>query len=240
MVCFALGMAAFTTYKTAIPHIVPFYADIVFADLDVWLHGVDPGVALHRLLPSWVSLPIAFAYGPVWMCLWTGLLIFIALQPDADLRRQYLWSMAVAMALLGTLLATALSSVGPIFFDHFYPGERFTELTARLASTMAGQANQGTAAYLLAAFEGGEDILGTGISAMPSMHLALATLHALLLGRLKPVLGALGWAYVALIELGSVYLGWHYAVDGYLSIAAVCLIWYLVDRLGRNVRRVVL
>jgi hypothetical protein len=32
-------------------------------------------------------------------------------------------------------------------------------------------------------------------------------------------------AYAAVILFGSIYLGWHYAVDGYVSIAVTYLIW---------------
>ena len=39
-----------------------------------------------------------------------------------------------------------------------------------------------------------------------------------------------GWSFAALILFGSVYAGWHYAVDGYLSISVVSLLWYLTGR----------
>jgi hypothetical protein len=32
-------------------------------------------------------------------------------------------------------------------------------------------------------------------------------------------------AYAVIIFIGSVHLGWHYAIDGYLGIAGTWLIW---------------
>jgi hypothetical protein len=44
----------------------------------------------------------------------------------------------------------------------------------------------------------------------------------------------LGGAFAAVILVGSVHLGWHYAIDGYVAAAAAWLIWYgvgwLLDR----------
>ena len=34
--------------------------------------------------------------------------------------------------------------------------------------------------------------------------------------------------------LGSIYLGWHYAIDGYVSIIAVVLIWKLAGVILAN------
>ena len=45
---------------------------------------------------------------------------------------------------------------------------------------------------------------------MPSMHVAMAVLNALFLGRLAWWLGALRLAFAAAILFGSVYFGWHY------------------------------
>jgi len=39
---FLVGMTAFSTYKSAIPKIVPFYTDPWLADLDEWIHGAAP------------------------------------------------------------------------------------------------------------------------------------------------------------------------------------------------------
>jgi hypothetical protein len=233
VVCFCLGMAAFTTFKIAIPAIVPFYADELFADIDAALHFGNPGEHLHALLPGWVAEPIVTAYTFLWFSLWFGLLGFVALHDDSALRRRYFWSMALTMVLLGTIGATAFSSVGPIFYDAFIPGDRFAPLLAALRDTAAGDLTFQTAGYLLSAYRGEGGIIGTGISAMPSMHLAIVTLNALMLGSLNRWAGLAGWAYVALILIGSVYLAWHYAIDGYFSIAVVPLIWWLAGRFTR-------
>jgi membrane-associated phospholipid phosphatase len=43
--------------------------------------------------------------------------------------------------------------------------------------------------------------------------------------------GSVAFVYVALIALSSVYLGWHYAIDGYISIVLVVFSHFLVRRL---------
>ena len=54
----------------------------------------------------------------------------------------------------------------------------------------------------------------------------MATLFALTAFQLDK---RLGWAMVAfavVIMLGSVHLGWHYAVDGYFSAVVVLALWF--------------
>ncbi|WP_348626143.1 phosphatase PAP2 family protein [Mesorhizobium sp. LNJC403B00] len=64
-----------------------------------------------------------------------------------------------------------------------------------------------------------------GISAFPSMHVAMAVLFALYATRRSRLAGLLMWAFAAIIMVGSVVLGWHYAVDGYASVLISIAIW---------------
>lgn len=68
---------------------------------------------------------------------------------------------------------------------------------------------------------------GSGISAFPSVHVAIAALLALYGWERGPLWAALSGAYCLIILFLSVYLGWHYAVDGYFSILALWLMWRL-------------
>jgi membrane-associated phospholipid phosphatase len=69
-----------------------------------------------------------------------------------------------------------------------------------------------------------------GISAMPSIHVAMATVFALVAWKTNVAFGILFVAYVVAIQIGSVILGWHYAVDGYVSMILTLALWKIVDR----------
>lgn len=230
IVLFFLGITAFTTLKVAIPDVVPFYADRVLAALDLRLHGTDPWAWAHSVVSEPLSAIIFASYGFGWLVQWFGTLLFVAFWNSPARRLRYLWAFALTTILCGTVLATLLSSAGPIFYDQLYGGDRFAGLQAALAQNGHATPVQAYANYLLAAYESGRPELGTGISAMPSMHVAFVTLNALFLTGFGRRWAMAGWSFAALILFGSVYAGWHYAVDGYLSILVVSLLWYLTGR----------
>ncbi|PBC24349.1 MULTISPECIES: phosphatase PAP2 family protein [unclassified Mesorhizobium] len=225
-----LGITAFTAFKIAIPDIVPFYADRILAELDVGLHGADPWTWVHRVVPERISAVIFIGYGYGWHVQWFGTLLFVAFWNNPAARLRYLWALALTTILCGTVLAMALSSAGPIFHDQFYGGDRFAGLQTALARNGYAAPVHMYASYLLTAYTSGRPELGGGISAMPSMHVAFVTLNALFLSGFGRRWTVAGWSFAALILFGSVYTGWHYAVDGYLSILVVSLIWYLTGR----------
>lgn len=235
IVGFVFGIAAFSTLKSAIPQIVPFYADPILYQVDHFVHGGDPWIIAHAILPDWAEYPLASLYGGFWFMLWFGTLIVVAFWDNHELRARYLWAHALVVAIIGTVLALSLSSFGPIFTDRVGENTAYVGLLASLDQSIAGQLIRQDAAYLYASYQSGTAGVGTGISAMPSMHVALATLNACLFTTINRWFGLAGWAYVAVIMFGSVYFAWHYAVDGYVSVVVVLIIWFGVGRLlARN------
>ncbi len=67
---------------------------------------------------------------------------------------------------------------------------------------------------------------------MPSVHNALAVLFALAAFRIHRTIGWLFAAYAGLIWFGSIYLGWHYAVDGLVAAALTLGIWRVSGRIA--------
>jgi hypothetical protein len=63
------------------------------------------------------------------------------------------------------------------------------------------------------------------------MHVGSATLLALFGWRLNRAAGIALTIFAVLIMLGSVHLGWHYAIDGYVAALGTTLIWFITGRL---------
>ena len=86
----------------------------------------------------------------------------------------------------------------------------------------------GTQKKLWKAYKENKTKLGSGISAMPSMHVSMAFLFALVGWRSNRLIGLMLGIYTIIILMGSVHLGWHYAIDGYAAILGTLLIWHCV------------
>jgi len=227
---FCIAVSAFTSLKLSIPDLVPFYADEYFEWLDRVIHGAPPWTYTHAVIPDWAEFPLAYVYSGIWYILWFGVIGFVAFWRD-ERRVRYLWAHGLMLFILGTVLATAMSSYGPIFFDYFDGGPAYDELIRVLDSGVVGGAERDIAAYLYSGYGDAASTLGTGISAMPSMHVAIVVLNACFFWSLDRRLGIAGWFLVALILIGSVHFGWHYAIDGYLSLILVPAIWWVTGRL---------
>jgi PAP2 superfamily len=242
VVVFFIGMTAFSTFKHHLPPMAGFYADPWLADLDEALHGGPAWARAHAVAPDGAGAVLFWLYGPVWFAQWFGFVLFAAFLPRDRLRARYLLSFAATLFVLGTLTAAAAASGGPILYDRIAGSERFAALLASLGADPYGGAMLRASDYLFASYLSGSGVFGNGISAMPSIHVAAATLNALLLASLDRRLGLVGLGYAGAILFGSVYFGWHYALDGYVSIAGVLAIWGVAGLLtGRRAqdRRVV-
>ena len=174
-------------------------------------------------------------YGYPWLIA-VALLQFWLLFTSHPDRQRLLLTNVLAWILLGNVAAIVFSSAGPVYYDYFVAGTNpYDGLMAYLSSVneQTPLGSMDTQAYLWSMHQNGEILPGTGISAMPSMHLSMGTLMVLAASRLDKRLMALALIYLVFLQLGSVHLGWHYAIDGYAGIAGTLAIWWVLGRILR-------
>src|SRR5690606_446766 len=174
---------AFRSIKSSITEIHPFSFDVPLHELDRWLHfGADPWQLLHPVL----SFPAATALINLLYNLWLpGVYVFLFLMifrtSDLSLRMRYLASFVALWVLAGPLLAVGMSSAGPCFYgevtalpDPYAPLLEYLRAADETFPVWASAIQD----YLWAAYTSDQLAAGGGISAMPSMHVAIASLQA--------------------------------------------------------------
>jgi hypothetical protein len=224
-----LQMGSLTWLKTLMPLVVPFWADAYLANLDAVIFGTDPWRLLTPALdPIGPFIDAVYAaWFPIKSFVVAALLISLPSFSKSRAALAYFYTVGI----FGVLGQYAFSSAGPLFYEMAGFGDRFADLEGHLTPAV-----KATRAYLWQSYVTGGDRIGTGISAMPSIHVALATWVALTLRCASPRAAILGWAFLITILVGSVYLGWHYAVDGIAGVAAAAVSWALADWTIRAMR----
>lgn len=223
-------MFTFPSFKSQIPVLHPFSWDVALAQFDRTLHfGQAP----------WELIAAVTGYGDFtvkidqFYYLWFPVIFTstaaVALIPGRNVwRHRYLLSFIMSGILIGSIMAVAYSSVGPIYFDRINGGaSEFTPLIAELEAVNSQSALRTLLIrdQLWEAYINSTGQVISGISAMPSMHNAICVLMFLAARHAGAVLKWLAAAYALIIFVGSVHLGWHYAVDGYVSAIIVLGIW---------------
>ena len=230
-ICIVL-LPFFSKMKSMIPMFNEYTWDPVFIAWDRLLFfGYDPWELLWPILGNpWVTAALAIPYHAWLMLLYLGTLFVIYARPiDHDLRRQFFLSYVLTWALLGGVLATMLASVGPVFAEPLLGIDTFAremELL-RAGSEQAPLMTLPVQDMLLERFHEDERGLGSGITAMPSMHVAIAFLFWLTMRRVHRYAGWFFGAFFWVIWVGSVHLAYHYAVDGLVSVIGVAAIWWV-------------
>jgi len=241
-VMFAWLVAAFNAFKQMVLVGASFRLDPALAGIDRLLFfGHDGWAVMHALLPWPLATFIIDSAYHAWfapmslgliLCAWGG-------RKSYRLRTQYLLAYLALWIVLGSVLAYLLPAAGPCYYAVFGNGPGFQPLLDRLAHDQAAVAQLIPGAELgslanqhaLLTFYGSPHlVIGGGISAMPSLHNALAVLFALAAFRIRPWLGWIGAAYALLIWVGSIDLGWHYAIDGIVAALLTMLCWSVAGR----------
>jgi PAP2 superfamily len=202
---------------------------ILFFGHDGWqvthaLFGsVGATMVLDQLYALW--LPLMFAFPAVTV---------MAIQ-DIRQRVRILGTWLVSWILIAGLGAWIFASAGPCYYLALVGPDAGFQAFAATTQALAAAAkanghvivNFDLQALLLNGWRSGvgSNAAAGGISAMPSMHVAMASLFAMAGFTYARWLGGLMSLYAVLIWIGSVHLGWHYATDGIVGAAMMFGLW---------------
>jgi hypothetical protein len=231
---FPFFITVFTNIKQIIPIINYFSWDQKFMMMDFIIHGGHhPWELIHPFLGvPYITNVIDIIY-ITWFYILYLFIAWMAFSSRRRLRAQFFLSIMLAWILLGSVLATIFSSAGPCYY-HLVTGDRdsYSTLMDYLFKTHE-QKFLFAIEFQEALWDGYKNnFVGvfSGISAMPSIHVATAVIFSLVGWKIRPILGIVFVLYALIIQVGSVHLGWHYAVDGYFGAILMVLIWKAVDR----------
>jgi hypothetical protein len=229
-------MIFFTPFKVMIGHTRGFPYDAALRDLDrLVFAGHDPWELTHALFGSAPATAVLHTAYTMWFAMvWLGL-IYMVLRPQlVQLRSQYLVAFVLTWIIVGSFAAWFLASAGPCYYERAFGDPHFRPLMDRLhvldAEMKAFAPGFGIEALrvqdlLWQSFARQRELFGGGISAMPSMHVAMSVLMACGGWRLGRTTGWLLTIFAVLIWIGSVHLGWHYALDGVVAFGLALAIW---------------
>jgi hypothetical protein len=231
-------MPFFSKMKSMIPLFNTFDWDSTFI---AWDRAIFFGYDAWQVLQPVFGYPIVSAAMAglyhVWMLLiYIGTLFFIFYPAANQMRRHYLLGFVLIWTLIGGVMATALASVGPVFMNPIMGDPTFDAQMAYLnaANEQVPILTLHVQEMLLGWYHAGDRGLGSGITAMPSMHVSMAFLFWLAIRRVSANAGRFFFAFMALIWIGSVHLAYHYAVDGLVSVIATAFVWGFVNAIIRG------
>jgi hypothetical protein len=227
-----LYISTFASYKQAIPYFRDFSWDYDFMALDRIVHfGRHPWEILGFILNNDAMVLFLDRVYMTWFGFLTLFSLWMGWSKRRNLRKVYFISTIVVWSVFGSGLGTVFYSAGPCYYQEVVGiPDPYSPLMERLDAvhekqTLWAVSNQNG---LWEAKMAGKWLPFGGISAMPSVHVAMAMVFALTLVSVNPILGTAGFLYVGLIQIGAVVLGWHYAVDGYAGIILTLILWKLL------------
>ena len=229
-------LSAFTSFKAMIPIIHPFSWDASFARWDAIVHGgTQPWKLLHPIIGhQLLTAAINISYNMWFLVMYLILFWQVFSLHDGRLRMQFFLTFILSWVLIGTFAAIVFSSAGPCYYGRLVEGEDIYRPLMEYLSA----ANErfpiwalDTQEKLWEAYGSSEIGKFNGISAMPSMHMSMVFIFALVGWHRHRWLGIALTVFAVLMMIGCIHLAWHYAIDGYAAIVCTWLIWWAVGRL---------
>ncbi|MBW0145462.1 phosphatase PAP2 family protein [Sphingomicrobium clamense] len=201
------AMPAYNAVKTLINE-RPLWADPLLAQIDLALFG-------------WLYFDAPSIFGNIYHIGWfagvCGTLMAVGMRKASNKRTNLIIAYFFLWCVISPLVQLAIPAGGPIFYERLGYGSLFASRTyPQVVSVLAD--------YLWAHYTAGAQGLSSGISAMPSLHIASSAWVALAWHRTMLFLPAV--LFCVGMFLLSIGLGWHYAIDGIVgALLAIFSFW---------------
>ena len=228
---FPTFLGAYTWAKSSIPFAVGYPWESFWADADHALLGADAWRIAHAILPASLGPALTFFYAVVWGF---GLAIggmVVGIFGGRRLIATFFTALMLSWFVGGFLMAYALSAAGPVFAHLADPAlaDRFAPLRGQLVAILGpDDIVIKSQHYLAMGLTVKTALKGGGVSAMPSMHIATAIIFLLAARGTRWMIPAV--AFLLLTFFGSVYLGYHYAIDAPIAAIVAVACWSLASR----------
>ena len=229
-------MGGFTMWKNQVAVLGHFAWDQQLVFFERFLHG---GMLPQDILASVFGFPLAAKIFDLAYLLWFPMLFgstfIMSFQPrQTVLRFRFMVAFVLTWVFGGIVTANIFASAGPVYYGRLNPAPDIYAGHMELIRSLSTSAHLEALALqdsLWAAYTATPSF--SSISAFPSMHVAIAVLGFLAcrhLGWLPTVVSA---TYLILIFSGSIFLGWHYAIDGYAGAGFALACWWIAGLTGR-------
>lgn len=223
-------MSTFSSIKQAIPIFHNFAWDQRLMRLDYILHfNAHPWQIFGFIYRYQIIIKVIDTLYMLWFPILFLISLWMAWSSRRQLRMHFFVTAALTWILLGTMSATIFSSAGPCYYGAVVDksANPYAPLIAVLESIherefLFAVKNQ---LGLWKFYQSNTWLPFGGVSAMPSLHVAVAVLIAAVCWNVNVFMGVVMTVYAGMIQIGSFILGWHYAVDGYVSIVLTLLLW---------------
>lgn len=251
MLCAVLAtgvtLPLFQVFKQVVLPMRGFPFDAFLASLEYTMFGGrDAWEVTHSLFGSlWATLVLDAAYA-IWLpMMFLFPMVVAAAVHNVEARGRLIGTWVASWVLIGSIGAWFLGSAGPCYYNDLVgPHAGFARMHGALV-VLDGQAQQFGLAIRALYFQdmleatqaGGNLDFASGISAMPSMHVAMASLFAIAGYQRSRTLGVIFTVYAVMIWIASVHLGWHYALDGMVGTAMMGALWALSKPIARVLAR---
>ncbi|HJP68805.1 MAG TPA: phosphatase PAP2 family protein [Sphingomicrobium sp.] len=222
---FPAFLVGFTASKSAIPFLVGYSWDSFWWRADLLIFRTDPWQITHALFGSRSLWFWQWFYSVGWGAAFFFSAAAIPLYASRKFVTIFFTAMFSTWFFGGFVLAYAFSAAGPVFAHMFDPAlaMRFARLRAELGANVGDGPIGLTQRYLAGAVHNHIAVMGGGISAMPSMHLAAAAIYVIASRGTKWFIPSL--LFWLIIFIASAYFGYHYWVDGLAGAAVAWICW---------------